>query len=187
MKLGVGIKIDKKDRKILNKKNRELLSLLKMRMIDSGFFSEDGVVWVLKKIKKFDFFVMHPRSIRKILLYEPFVPSELLKVNNIDLRLKIGTDFFQCLSEEGKKQRNPYDSFNNILISVSGHVQRKYTLKRYKEAGVPNVKISCANDQRDCQNVKKIKNNIWDINNAPELPLDGCTAEYCRCVYIPVL
>ena len=185
-KSSVGIQIDKRDRKMLNKKNSELLHLLREQMLDTGYFETEGIDFIINKIGKTDFYVVHPSSIKSKIIYEPFLSLDDKKNYGINYRLKVGQDFFNSLSQTGKKLSNPYGQFTIIYHFAHSKIGNKYTLERYRESGVSKAEIKGIDDTRACNRIKTY-NKVWSIDEVPELPLIDCDADICRCCYSPVL
>ncbi len=49
---------------------------------------------------------------------------------------------------------------------------------------VKTIEILFPYDDRTCQAVRKFDGIAIPLDDVPELPLPGCDAEYCRCVYV---
>lgn len=64
---------------------------------------------------------------------------------------------------------------------------RKATLRGCREAGVKQVEVVAAEDDRTCEAVWEYDAKYFDIEAVPDLPVPGCDAEYCRCVYAAVI
>ena len=60
-------------------------------------------------------------------------------------------------------------------------------IELFKNIRIKNVRFLNANDQSVCQNCKKAAENIYSIENVPELPYENCTESTgCRCTVTSV-
>jgi len=87
------------------------------------------------------------------------------------------------LSETGMKQPDPKRLLEIMFYRNFHSVGRKYELANLRVLGIKTVKILDCGDDRDYKTIKRFK-KVWPIDQVPELPLPGCTAEYCRCSFI---
>jgi hypothetical protein len=121
-----------------------------------------------------------------------FIPEKIPELLNLlkemdawgNNRRNIPNEIINYLSEEGLKQINSKEIISNIYYQNFHKVGRRRDLLRMKQTGIKKVKILDAGDERDCPMIKKMEEKSWPIDEVPELPLPGCTAEYCRCEYI---
>jgi hypothetical protein len=96
---------------------------------------------------------------------------------------KLGRDYVDALSEVGKSE-NPLGALETCIHRARGRRARKRDLKQAAEWGAgAKLEVLAANDERDCQAVRKISGTAFSLENVPRLPLDGCDALYCRCLY----
>jgi hypothetical protein len=56
-------------------------------------------------------------------------------------------------------------------------IERKLGIQMFRE-------IVYTNDSRTCEAVKKYKGKYFDSDNDIKLPVPGCDAEKCRCVFV---
>ena len=65
--------------------------------------------------------------------------------------------------------------------------RREASLKRIREAGMRLVEVLAAENDLTCDAVWEYDSKTFDVEKAPDLPVAGCDAEYCRCMYVPVI
>lgn len=169
------------------KKNKEILSLIKEKLENSAFYTEESVKLILNKLKHHNFCETSIQVILKQFREEPCLNLEEKKQYGINTHQKINKNYFNLLTEVGKHQEYILTDLENIILSSEHKIHNKYELLECKALGIKNVQISCCNDDRDCPAVKKYCNRIYPINAVPELPLPECTADVCRCIYLSVI
>lgn len=58
-------------------------------------------------------------------------------------------------------------------------------IKEIKSAGIKHVQVLGANDPDDeCEACIAVKNQSFEIEFAPELPLVDCDLKWCKCIII---
>jgi hypothetical protein len=115
--------------------------------------------------------------------YEDCLTLDEKKALGLNTRQKYSREMVECFSDAGLHHENPKEILKVLYYKIFHKISRKYELIRMKEVGIKTVKIEDCGDERDCQKIKKLK-KLWPIDQVPELPLSGCTSEYCRCSYI---
>lgn len=77
---------------------------------------------------------------------------------------------------------NGFNNCHRIVRTESMHYLNSATLLRYNDAGIENVRVWAALDERTCEECSKYHNKIYGINEVPVLPFHP----NCRCTIIPV-
>lgn len=54
-------------------------------------------------------------------------------------------------------------------------------------AGIERVELLSPHDQRTCHRARSMDGKTFPIGKQPNLPLHGCDAEDCRCLYVAVI
>lgn len=58
-------------------------------------------------------------------------------------------------------------------------------IKQIKSVGIKYVKvIGAGNADDECEACIAVKNQSFDVEFAPELPLSGCDLKWCKCIII---
>ena len=102
-------------------------------------------------------------------------------------RMKYSKAFIEHFDPAILKTIEPKSVLEDMHLSAFHRVARKRDLIKFRELGfVRKVKIIPVGDARDCNNIKRFK-KTHDLDRVPDLPLAGCTAPYCRCMYEPII
>ncbi len=81
----------------------------------------------------------------------------------------------------------PKSMLENMHLAAANCVRSKRELAKLRAHGwVKVVEIEPCHDARDCERVRKAE-KVYPIAEVPSLPLNGCDAPYCRCIYLAVL
>ena len=174
----VGIEPSKEMQERYNKQIDVTLDYFLKLLVDSGRFNAYEIEKLVKRNKDIVF-----KSITDGKLLDLTAKKKL----NINSRKKVGDIYVQTLTDKGKIENASIDFFKNTYYQAFGIISRKYKLLELKRAGVKKCKISSSHDERDCPHVKRYENKSFDIDEVPNLPLEGCTAIYCRCVFVASL
>ncbi len=168
-------------------KNKDIFNLIKTKIQNNELYTEECVKYILKILSKSNFVTSSNQVILKKFREEPCLTLEEKKEYKINTRQKVNKEFFNLLSDKGKHQEYILNDLEIIIISSCHKINNTYSLQDFKKSGIKYVTIECCNDDRDCPAVKKYCNREFKINQVPDLPLPECTAEYCRCMYSPIL
>lgn len=74
---------------------------------------------------------------------------------------------------------------DRVAGELTGRIQRSYDLKRWDALGIARVKIT-PGQPLACSKVQRIR-KIHPIDSVPEIPLAGCSAKFCSCLYSPLI
>ncbi len=99
-------------------------------------------------------------------------------------RTRIGSEFLAALNLSDFTAAKDA-LFIAIQEAVSVAV-REYNFQQFREIGVKYVKLLPSCDERDCDEAKRRNGEIFPIDEAT-LPLKGCDAAYCRCLFTAVV
>lgn len=153
---------------------------------DSGYFKDEFIPVLSEKIRASTQDGGYPNVFNK----EDCLTLEEKRALGLNTRRKYPRELINNLTPKGLESENPnalieniWQSNFNIWQSNFNKVSRKYELNRLKALGLKYVVIDDCGDERDCKAVKHCKKR-WPIDEVPELPLPGCDAEYCRCMYV---
>jgi hypothetical protein len=180
VKPNIGITLNAGAQQAEKKKFQEIAISTITEASASGYFKPEKMHLVSEKIMK----ISQPY----IAYSDPFNYNDCLSLEEkknlgLNTRQKFSREFIETLSEKGLSHPNPKDILKIIYLKHFHSIHRKYELLHLKSIGLKTVKISDCRDERDCKAIKRLK-KTWLIDKVPELPLPGCTAEYCRCSYI---
>lgn len=98
---------------------------------------------------------------------------------------KLGRDYVEALSDKGKSE-NPINALKLVLLRCASRRSREKNLQEIAMIDQNiKVEIMSAGDERDCNGVRSYEGRSFSLERLPPLPLDGCDAEHCRCLYSP--
>jgi hypothetical protein len=166
--------------------NEEVMKLLEARIIASCFFRAEKIPELVAKIRLG--FSPFARLNTKV----AFEGNEVLTVEEkkslgLNTRMKYSKAFIEYFDPTTLRNIEPKALLEDMHLDAFHRVARKRDLLKFRDLGfVKQVKIVPVGDERDCDKIKRFK-KIHDIGDVPELPLPGCTAPYCRCMYEPVI
>jgi hypothetical protein len=166
--------------------NEEVMRLLEAAIRASGFFRIEAIPELLSKLRGGS--EPFARVNTKIAFEDDeFLSVEEKRVLGLNTRMKYSKAFIGYFDPECLKTIEPKSVLENMHLSAFHRVARKRDLLEFRELGfVKQVRIVPVGDARDCGKIKRFR-KIHDINQVPELPLPGCTAPYCRCMYEPII
>jgi hypothetical protein len=73
-------------------------------------------------------------------------------------------------------------SEKTAILALDSHARFRADIEYAKRSGIKYATISTCNDWLVCDSCAKLSSRMWKIDEAPELPNIGCTAEDgCRC------
>lgn len=101
----------------------------------------------------------------------------------VSTNAKLGRDYVDALSEAGRADR-PLRAIEVCLHRARNRRARKRTLQQAAESGgEASIQIVTADEQRRCQAVDAIADQVYRLSEVPRLPVDGCDALDCACTY----
>ena len=146
-----------------------------MRDIEkSGYFKPEKLSYIEKIIPKVGGYNNDPFS------YNDCLSDEEKKALSFPVEYRVSREMVECMSEKGLSEEHPNQIIPIIYYMNFFAVGRKYKLIELRARGVTKVKIVNMVGDFDCQ-VVQTHEGVFPINEAPVLPLPGCTAVYCRC------
>lgn len=118
---------------------------------------------------------------------EQILSVEQKRALGLNTRVKYSKAFIEYFDPTSLKDIEPKSLLQAMHLSAFHRVTRKRDLIKFKELGfVKQVKIVSVGDGRDCGKIKRFK-KIHNLHQVPDLPLPGCTAQYCRCMYEAII
>ncbi len=58
-------------------------------------------------------------------------------------------------------------------------------LQSFREAGIKFVQVlGCNCEEDECDAYRAVKGRVFEIQDAPQLPLAGCDQKYCKCILL---
>jgi hypothetical protein len=117
-------------------------------------------------------------------LGRPMTPEERAAAGVNPRNRPLSFDFWRALTEEGRKA--PYEAIETIVARVAHECWCRANLaqaRRLMPSG-GTAQIMTVPDDRCCAGSHRIAGKIFPLDQAPPLPLPGCTAiDWCRCTY----
>jgi hypothetical protein len=98
---------------------------------------------------------------------------------------KAGRKYVEALTPRGRDR--PLDAAF-LVVQYAMHQQALGDLSTMFQPGiVDEVEVIFAEDARTCDAVKRLGGKKFRQGEIPRLPLAGCDAEYCRCLYVAII
>lgn len=166
--------------------NDEVMRLLEIAIRASGIFRIESIPELVSKLRG------GAEPFARVNTKIAFEGEEILSVEQkrmlgLNTRLKYSKAFVSYFDPACLKTIEPKSALENMHLSAFHHVARKRDLLQFRELGfVQRVRIVPVGDARDCGEIKRFK-KVHDVNEAPELPLPGCKAPYCRCMFEAII
>ena len=107
---------------------------------------------------------------------------ERLKTGLIDT-ITTGRNWGSFSKQLQKEFGTSYNNARRLIRTELSHIQNESSLYKYEAEGVEQVKFIVEKDNRLCPICRKYGDKIYDIKNAPRIPVHP----NCRCTYIPVV
>jgi len=165
--------------------HEDVMRLLEAAIRSSGFFETEAIPLLLSKLR--DGQEPFARVHTKVAFGgDEFLSVQEKRVLGLNTRMKYSREFISYFDPKCLKTIEPKSMLENMHLSAFHRVARKRDLVEFRSLGVKRVRIVPVGDARDCGKIKRFK-KVYDINDLPELPLPGCTAPYCRCMYEPII
>ncbi|MDR1178151.1 MAG: hypothetical protein LBK64_04925 [Spirochaetaceae bacterium] len=148
-----------------------------MRDIEkSGYFKPEKLSHMEKIIPKVGGYYTDPFS------YSDCLSEEEKEALHFKADRKISREMVECMSEKGLSEKEPQSIIPIIYYMNYFTISRKYKLMELRARGITKIKITNLGGDLDCEHIKDYP-RTFPLNQAPSLPLPGCTAPYCRCDY----
>jgi hypothetical protein len=166
--------------------NDEVMRLLEAAISASGLFRTDKIPDLVSKLRG------GSGPFTRVNTQIAFEGDQVLSVEEkralgLNTRMKYSKVFIEYFDPKCLNTIEPKSVLENLHLSAFHRVARKRDLLKFRDLGfVKQVKIIPVGDARDCAKIKRFK-KIHNLNEVPELPLPGCTAPYCRCMYLPII
>jgi hypothetical protein len=183
---GYGIPATEEQLELERQFNEEVLELLEASVVASGLFRADKIPELIAILKGASFPFARVNT-RVAFGGDTLLTVKEKKALGLNSRMKYSKKFIDYFEPSVLRSIEPKAALEAMHLDAFHRVSRKNELRRFKELGfVEKVKIVPCGDERDCGQIKRFK-KIWRIEEVPELPLPGCDAPYCRCMYEPII
>jgi hypothetical protein len=166
--------------------NDEVMRLLEATIRASGLFRTEKIPELVSRLRS------GSEPFTRVNTKIAFEGDQVLNVGEkraigLNTRMKYSKAFIEYFDPTALKTIEPKSVIEDMHLSAYHRVARKRDLLRLRELGfVKRVKIIPVGDAGDCNKVKRFK-KVHDLTQVPDLPLPGCTAPYCRCMYEPII
>ncbi len=179
---GYGISMTDREVELERQSNEEIMQLLEARIVSSGFFRAEKITELMAKLRE------GSSPFARVNTNVAFDGGAILTVEEkrvlgLNTKMKYSKNFIEYFDPIVFKKIEPKNALTDMHLDAFHRVARKKELRELKELNVRQVDILPAGDARDCGKIKRFK-KTHRINEVPELPLPGCTAPYCRCMYL---
>jgi hypothetical protein len=166
--------------------NDEVMRLLEATIRSSGLFRIKKIPELVSKLRG------GSSPFARLSTHIAFEGDQVLSVEEkralgLNTRLKYSKSFIEYFDPRRIHTIEPKSVLGDMHLSAFHRVARKRDLIKFGDEGfVKKVRIVPVGDARDCNKIKRFK-KIHNLSEVPELPLPGCTAPYCRCMYEPII
>jgi hypothetical protein len=183
---GYGIPVTEEQLELERQSNEEVIKLLEATVAASGFFRAEKIGELIAVLRGASFPFCRVNT-RVAFGGDVFLTVKEKKALGLNSRMKYSKAFIDYFEPSVLRSIEPKAALEGMHLDAFHRVSRRNELRRFKELGfVDRVKIVPCEDERDCGAIKQFK-KIWRIEEVPELPLPGCDAPYCRCMYEPIV
>jgi hypothetical protein len=162
-----------------------LKSEIEKAIIDSGLFKAEASKWILEII------LSNLDKGSKVIDLAVRTDGELLSLeekrqHGIRANAKVSNQYLLSLTAEGKKDpiRAAITVVRRILHKRSLQKQKEDILRTEKLGTEMESEFMCARDDRTCKSALALDGKRFAKDEAPDLPLPDCDAEYCRCLFL---
>ena len=162
-----------------------LKSEIEKTIIDSGLFKAEASKWISEIIvsnldkgsKAIDLAIRTDG--------EPLSLEEK-RQHEIRANAKVSKQYLLSLTAEGKKEpiRAAITVVSRILHKRNLQNQKEDILKTEKLGIEMEAEFICARDDRTCKAALALDGKRFAKDEAPDLPLPDCDADYCRCLFL---
>jgi hypothetical protein len=165
--------------------NDEVMRLLEENMRTSGLFRNEKIPELISRLRS------GWQPFTRLNTKTAFGGDEVLSVEDkrslgLNTRMKYSRTFIDYFDPVSLKIIEPKSILTNMHVGAFHRVSRRRNLMRFRSLGVKRVRIIPVGDGRDCDKIVHL-NKVYELNDVPDLPLQGCNAPYCRCMYEPIL
>jgi|GEM_PF-2190867 len=183
---GFGIPMTEQEVELERQYNEEIMNLLEATIATSGFFRAEKIPELMAKLRGAS--VPFGRTNTSV----AFDGDVILTVDEkralgLNTRMKYSKTFIEYFDASALKTIEPKATPECMHLDAFHRVSRKKELLSLKKLGfVKQVKIVPVGDSRDCKKIKRFK-KIYSMEEVPELPVPGCDAPFCRCMYEAII
>jgi hypothetical protein len=162
--------------------NEEIMRLVEAAIGSSGVFLPEKISYLMEKLRSgfSPFTRVNTKSASEGDVTLTVAEKKALGLNT---RMKYSKAFIDCFDPSAFNRIEPKAFLENIHLDAFHRVSRKNDLRKFRQIGVRTVEILDVGDAGDCSKIKRFK-KVHNFDEVPELPLPGCTAPYCRCMYL---
>ncbi|HXN49997.1 MAG TPA: hypothetical protein VN893_25320 [Bryobacteraceae bacterium] len=162
----------------------EVTKLLEASIRASGLFRTEAIPGLVSKLRG------GWEPFARVSTRAAFEGDEILSVEEkralgLNTRMKYSKALIDCFDPRCLSTIEPKSVLEDMHLNAFHRVARKRDLLEIRELGVKQVRIVPLGG-RDCAKIRRLK-KIHDIDELPELPLPGCTAPYCLCMYEAII
>jgi len=179
---GYGIPATEEQIELERQSNEEVMKLLEAKIVASGLFRAEKIPELIAILKEG---VVPFGRVNTPVVFEGdmILTVKEKKALGLNTRMKYSREFIEYFEPSLLRSIEPKSILESMHLDAFHRVSRKKELHRFRELGfVKEVRIVPVGDERDCRKIKRFK-KTWRIEEVPELPLPGCDAAYCRCMY----
>jgi hypothetical protein len=165
--------------------HEEVMRLLETAIRASGFFRTEAIPLLLSRLR--DGWEPFARVDTRVAFGgDEFLSVQEKRVLGLNTRMKYSKAFISFFDPNCLKATEPKSLLENMHLIAFHRVARKRDLVEFRSLGVKQVRIVPVGDARDCAKIKRFE-KVHDIERVPDLPVPGCTAPYCRCMYEAII
>lgn len=162
--------------------NEEIMQLVEAACISSGVFLPEKIPYLMVKLRS-GFNPFTRLNTKTASDGEVILTVAEKKALGLNTRMKYSREFIECFVPLAFKKIEPKAFLENIHLDAFHRVARRNDLRKFRQIGVRKVEILNVGDARDCGKIKRFR-KVHSLDEVPDLPLPGCTAPYCRCMYL---
>ena len=183
---GFGVSMNKNEIDLERQSNDEVMKIVEGRIVKSGFFIPEKIPELMAGLKSGA--IPFGRVNTQVAFDgDTLLTVEEKKALGLNTRMKYSKKLISYFDPKSFKTIEPKSTLEQMQLEAFHRVSRKKELLKLKQMGwVKQVKICSMGGGSDCSKIRKSK-KVYNINEVPELPLEGCNAAFCSCSYEAVI
>jgi hypothetical protein len=163
--------------------DRELLVLLRDNIARSGLFRAEKIDALIHLLHTA--YVPFGRLNTRIAFEGSTILTATQKRNlGLNTRRKYSREFIEYFYPESLRTIEPCAALEHMHLDAFHRVSRSKELRKLRKLGF--VKKVTVGADPECAKAQALR-GAFALTAPPLLPVPGCTAPFCRCLYVPVL
>jgi hypothetical protein len=139
------------------------------------YFKPEAAAWIVPLIAQ-------TRDEMTVRSHGGDLTKEQKKAIGISTRARFGNRYIESLTPEGMSYAQ--DAAGIYVMAIGAAISRRQAIQQFEAMGVKRIQLCAIRDDRTCKAALVADNRSFETAGAPVLPLEGCDAQWCRCVWV---